>query len=63
MIYPSGESFSRAITVGTRHAQGVNMRCLRGTKVRKARPGDWRCKDCGVVSAKKKKLCNPKKVK
>jgi hypothetical protein len=31
--------------------------------VRKAKPGEFRCKDCGVVSKKKKQLCNPKKVK
>jgi hypothetical protein len=39
------------------------MGCLKGTPIRKAKPGDFRCKDCGVVAAKKKNLCKPKKVK
>ena len=39
------------------------MSCQRGKPIREAKPGDYRCKDCGFVSAKKKKLCKPKKVK
>jgi hypothetical protein len=39
------------------------MGCLKGSPIRKAKPGDFRCKDCGVVAAKKNKLCRPKKVK
>ena len=39
------------------------MGCLRGKRKREPKPGDYRCKDCGVVAAKKKKLCKPKKVK
>ena len=37
--------------------------CQKGKPIRKAKPGDFRCKECGFVSAKKKKLCEPKKVK
>jgi hypothetical protein len=43
--------------------QDIRMSCQKGKPIRKAKPGDFRCKDCGVVSAKKKKLCQPKKVK
>ena len=39
------------------------MGCLKGSPIRKARPGDFRCKERGVVAAKKKDLCEPKKVK
>jgi hypothetical protein len=39
------------------------MGCLKGSKIRKARPGDFRCTDCRVVAASKKNLCHPKKVK
>jgi hypothetical protein len=39
------------------------MSCQKGKPIRKAKPGDWRCKECGFVTAKKKKLCEPKKVK
>jgi hypothetical protein len=42
---------------------GLAMGCLKGTRIRKAKSGDFRCKDCGVVAAKKKNLCAPKKVK
>jgi hypothetical protein len=41
----------------------TTMSCQKGKPIRKARPGDWRCKECGFVSDKKKKLCEPKKVK
>lgn len=37
--------------------------CQKGKPIRKAKPGDFCCKECGFVSAKKKKLCEPKKVK
>ena len=37
--------------------------CQKGKPIRKAKPSDYRCKECGFVSAKKKKLCEPKKVK
>jgi hypothetical protein len=39
------------------------MSCSKDKPRRKAKPGDFRCKDCGVVANKKKNLCNPKKVK
>jgi hypothetical protein len=39
------------------------MSCQKGKPIRTAKPGDYRCKECGVVSKKKKKLCWPKKVK
>ena len=39
------------------------MSCQKGKPIRKAKPGDFRCKECGFVSSKKKKLCEPKKVK
>jgi hypothetical protein len=41
----------------------TSMSCQRGKPIRKAKPGEFRCKDCGVVAKKKKKLCSPKKVK
>jgi len=39
------------------------MSCSKDKPRRKAKPGDFRCKDCGVVAKKKTNLCNPKKVK
>jgi hypothetical protein len=39
------------------------MTCQKGKPIRKAKPGDYRCKDCGFVTSKKKKICKPKKVK
>jgi hypothetical protein len=39
------------------------VNCQKGKPIRKAKPGDFRCKECGFVSAKKKKLCEPKRVK
>jgi hypothetical protein len=39
------------------------MSCQKGKPIRKAQPGEFRCRECGVVAKKKKKLCNPKKVK
>jgi hypothetical protein len=39
------------------------MSCQKGKPIRKAKPGDYRCKDCGFVTTKKKKVCKPKKVK
>jgi len=39
------------------------MSCQKGKPVRKAKPGEFRCKECGVVDKRRKKLCHPKKVK
>ncbi|MFO0791437.1 MAG: hypothetical protein U0805_18410 [Pirellulales bacterium] len=39
------------------------MPCEHNKPIRQAKPGDFRCRDCGFVAKKKKKLCNPKKVK
>jgi len=39
------------------------MGCLKGQPIRTPKPGEFRCKDCGAVAAKKKNLCKPKKVK
>jgi hypothetical protein len=39
------------------------MGCQKGKPIRKAKPGDYRCKECGFVTSKKKILCEPKKVK
>jgi hypothetical protein len=39
------------------------MGCLKDEPRRDPKPGDFRCKDCGAVAAKKKLLCRPKKVK
>jgi len=41
----------------------TEVSCQKGKPIRKAKPGDWRCKECGFVAEKKKKLCEPKKVK
>ena len=43
--------------------RAIAMSCQKGKPIRKAKPGDWRCKECGFVAANKKKLCEPKKVK
>jgi len=39
------------------------MSCLKGKKEAREEPGNFRCKDCGAVSKKKKRLCEPKKIK
>jgi hypothetical protein len=39
------------------------MSCQRDKPRRKAKPGYFRCKDCGAVAKKKKILCSPKKIK
>jgi len=37
--------------------------CLKGKKLAKDKPGNFRCKDCGAIAKKKGKLCKPKKIK
>ncbi|MFP4140715.1 MAG: hypothetical protein ACOCXY_03115 [Planctomycetota bacterium] len=39
------------------------MGCLKGKKKAKDKPGNYRCKKCGAIHEKKKKLCKPKKIK
>lgn len=39
------------------------MKCLKGKKVHGAKSGDYRCQACGILAAKKKRLCKPKKAK
>ncbi len=39
------------------------MGCLKGQKKTKAKPGEYLCKKCQAVAAKKGKLCKPKKAK
>jgi hypothetical protein len=39
------------------------MSCQRGNPSQEAKPGRYRCKECGVVRKKKGKLCKPKKIK
>jgi hypothetical protein len=39
------------------------MSCLKGKKKAKNKPGNFRCKKCGAIDKKKKKLCKPKKIK
>ena len=44
-------------------AGGTTMGCLKDKGKRKLKLGHFRCKDCGVVAKKKKRLCEPKKIK
>ena len=37
--------------------------CLKGKKQAKDKPGNFRCKNCGAISKKKSRLCEPKKIK
>ena len=39
------------------------MSCKNGKSKVKAKPGRYRCKDCGAVVKKKAKVCDPKKIK
>jgi len=39
----------------------AQMGCQKGQEPTKAKPGEFQCKKCGAVAAKKKKLCKPKK--
>ena len=39
------------------------MGCLKGKKMAKAKPGNFRCKSCGATSRKKKHLCKPGQIK
>jgi hypothetical protein len=41
----------------------TDVDCQKGKPIRQATPGDFRCKECGFVPAKKQKLCEPKQVK
>jgi transcription initiation factor TFIIIB Brf1 subunit/transcription initiation factor TFIIB len=47
----------------TAHGKETTMSCSKDKPIRKAKRGEFRCKDCGVVAKKKKNLCSPKKVK
>jgi len=38
------------------------MACLKGKSTAKERPGNFKCKRCGAVSKKKKKLCKAEKI-
>jgi hypothetical protein len=61
---PEGfRSLSQSLILYFRPWQVTSMSCQKGKPIRKAKPGDFRCKECGFVSASKKKLCEPKKVK
>jgi hypothetical protein len=44
-------------------AEDRAVSCQKGKPIRKAKLGDYRCRECGFVSSKKKKLCEPQKVK
>jgi hypothetical protein len=55
--------FERVIIERSARDKETTMSCSKDKPRRKAKPGDFRCKDCGVVAKKKKNLCNPKKVK
>ena len=37
--------------------------CMKGRREAKAKPGNFRCKNCGAVTKKKGRLCKPKKIK
>ena len=39
------------------------MGCKKGSAKVKAKPGRFRCQDCGAVVKKKDKVCDPKKIK
>ena len=39
------------------------MSCHKDKSKTKAKPGKYRCKDCGIVTKKKKDACEPKKIK
>lgn len=49
--------------LGIAHGQEAIGMCLKGKSTAKAKPGNFICKRCGAVSAKKGKLCDPKKIK
>jgi hypothetical protein len=40
-----------------------DMDCLNGKSEHKAKPGRYRCRQCGAVSKKKGHVCEPKKIK
>jgi len=37
--------------------------CLKGKCTAKDKPGNYKCKKCGAIAAKKGKLCDPKKIR
>ena len=39
------------------------MGCKKDESKVKAKPGRYRCRECGVVAKKKAKVCEPKKIK
>jgi hypothetical protein len=38
------------------------MGCLKGKSTAKTKAGNFKCRKCGAVAKKKKKLCNAKKI-
>ena len=46
-----------------RTTEGTTVACLKGRKEAKKQKGNFRCKNCGAVTRKKKRLCKPKKIK
>jgi hypothetical protein len=46
------------------HAARIDtMSCKKGKSSAPAEPGNYKCKKCGAVVKKKKKICKPKKIK
>jgi hypothetical protein len=39
------------------------MSCRKGKSKAKVKVGAFRCNECGAVAAKKKEVCEPKKIK
>jgi len=39
------------------------MGCSRGKRKAKNKPGNYRCRKCGAVCRKKKRLCKPVKIR
>jgi len=38
------------------------MKCRKGESEHKAKPGRYRCKQCGAVSKEKGRVCKPQKL-
>ena len=45
-------------------AEGIAMgKCLKGKSEAPDKKGNYKCSKCGAVSKKKKRLCDPAKIK
>ena len=53
----------KGVNMGKKEKEKEKGGCLHGKSEAKKKPGNFTCDKCGAVSAEKKHLCKPKKIK